>query len=165
MSLVYLSLGGNIGDTVAVINDAFRRISELPGVTDIKISHFYRTSPVDADSESDYINAACRFLTSRSLISLWNDLQQIERALGKTPKDKRSSRIIDIDIILFGNRNVNRDGLEIPHPRWHQRLFVLVPLADLDRYLFVPGHDKKIDLNKMIAAFPKESGQQITQIS
>lgn len=136
--LVYLSLGGNIGDVVSTLSRAFEKISALPGTTDFKISSFYQTAPFEAPDQDDYINAACSFRTTLPLKVLWDHLQQVEILLGKTPKPKSAPRKIDIDLLFFGDLYLHYGELEIPHPRWQERLFVLIPLRDLTETVTVP---------------------------
>lgn len=154
---VYLGLGGNIGDSAAVIRRACGLIAALDGTRDFRMSRLYLTAPVSDLPQADYVNGACGFETSLSLPALWSQLQAIEISLGKQDKPKNAPRIIDIDILFFGRDCCDHMGLQIPHPRWHERLFVLVPLRDLTTAVHVPvkvdGNQTKLvetDLDAMI---------------
>lgn len=164
-NLVYLSLGGNIGNTCAILATALEMIQHLPDVDNFKSSHLYRTSPVDAPFQEDYINAACSLQTSLDIHSFWVKLQEIERLLGKTTKAKNAPRIIDIDIIVFGQESHCNREIEIPHPRWQQRLFVLVPLKELTDNIIIPREDRKgvksLNIQSMIDSFPHDSCQNV----
>lgn len=128
---VYVTLGGNIGDTYSVLQLALTKIRTHPSIRELHISHFYRTSPVDVFSQDPFINAVCRFETSLTPKELLESLENIELELGKVPKPKNASRIIDLDILFYGDLRIDESRLTIPHPRWRERLFVLIPLTDL----------------------------------
>lgn len=139
---VYLGIGGNIGDSYTILNQALQQIKILGEVQDLAISRFYLTSPVSKIPQDEYVNAACRFKTSLNARELLLQLQKIETGLGKAPpKLKDAPRTIDLDILLFGLETYQDKDLIIPHPRWKERLFVLVPLIDLTSELTFPDPD------------------------
>jgi 2-amino-4-hydroxy-6-hydroxymethyldihydropteridine diphosphokinase len=144
---VYLSLGGNIGDRQGTLQRALMRIESLPEVREMRVSSFYETSPVGGIPQADYLNVVCYFKTGMDVRSLLRNLQTIEKSLGKGPKPKNHPRIIDIDILFYGNESFQEDDLEIPHPRWRERLFVIVPLLDLTDAIRVRG--ETVDLIKL----------------
>lgn len=135
---VYLGLGGNIGNSAAVIQHACAMIQSIEGVCHFEVSRLYQTAPVSDIPQADYINAVCRFDTELALADLWGHLQAIEKKLGKVKKAKNEPRVIDVDILFFGNEYYDQEGLQIPHPRWKERLFVLEPLKDLTLIVHVP---------------------------
>lgn len=128
---VVLSLGANLGDPLSCIKRAAALLSAHASIGRLKISNFYKTSPVQVNTPVWFVNAVCSFYTSLPPIEIFHLVQNIEIELGKTPKAKNESRLIDIDILFYGTQIFNGFGLEIPHPRWKERLFVLMPLADL----------------------------------
>lgn len=139
LTTVYIGLGSNLGDSKALLIQALQSIRVLPEIHDLTSSRIYVTTPVSAIVQNNYLNAVCRFTTSLSAKELLIQLQKIEAALGKTPAlEKNSPRYIDLDILLFGLEVHHENGLEIPHPRWLQRLFVLIPLMDLATELQIP---------------------------
>lgn len=155
---VYLGLGGNIGDTKAVLADALRRIQSIHGVYNLKYSRFYLTSPVSPIPQNDYINACCSFETSLPSKVLFSSLEQIECQLGKSPKSKESPRVIDIDLLLYGKETSSESDLQIPHPKLMERLFVLQPLSDLTEEITIPSQEffsgqKSINLNEYLQIF------------
>lgn len=155
---VYLGLGGNIGDTFAILQSALQQIEQLD-IVDFKVSHFYYTQPVSDMDQRWFVNAACRFRTKMGARELLVKLQQIEAAHGKVPKPKNAPRAIDIDLLFFGNERHCSEDCEIPHPRWKERLFVIKPLLDLTATIAIPGINRGdceeyVDLIELIHTFP-----------
>jgi 2-amino-4-hydroxy-6-hydroxymethyldihydropteridine diphosphokinase len=162
---VFIGLGGNIGYSVAVINSALLHIAALPGVQDLKMSSFYRTAPVSDLPQADYVNAVCNFKTTMNPEELFKHLEKIEILHGKAAKPKNAPRILDIDLLFFDSIRYTSDNLEIPHPRWKERLFVLIPLYDLTTTITVPdsaGDGQTIDLNQLIRNFRPDEIQTIS---
>lgn len=157
--LVYLSLGSNLGCSIATVQRALYAIKALPAIHSFQASHLYRTSPLSPLPQPDFINAACRFETSLTPSTLYASLHQIELELGKVAKPKEAPRIIDIDILLFGTLFIETPGLLIPHPHWQKRLFVLLPLLDLTKSITYPinasGQMHTLDLSQQIEHLKK----------
>lgn len=130
-SVVYIGLGGNEGNAFVVLNQAIKKISMMEGIENIQTSRFYLTSPVGNIHQNTFINAICSFTTSTDPKKILLKMQEIEISLGKHPKPKDAPRPIDIDILFYGSLKYRDSELEIPHPNWMNRLFVLVPLSDL----------------------------------
>jgi 2-amino-4-hydroxy-6-hydroxymethyldihydropteridine diphosphokinase len=128
---VYLSLGGNQEHSLQLLKSALEKLALLDNEQTLRVSPFYYTSPIGDEKQNHYINAVCMFQTGLPPKILLQKTQQIEKELGKIPKPKWASRPIDIDIIFYGNECYKNEDLEIPHLHWKERLFVLVPLADL----------------------------------
>ena len=128
---VYLGLGGNIGPADQTINSAVDCIRELRGVFNLRVSRLYQTKPISDIPQDLFVNAVCKFETCLPASTLFRRLEQIERDLGKFPKAKNEPRPIDIDLLFYGNVTYDNGYLQIPHPRWKERLFVLVPLKEL----------------------------------
>lgn len=150
---VFLGLGSNLGDRLALLQAALKQIEALPNTSHFQASKIYETSPVSPIPQGPFLNAACSFLTDLSPFELLSHLQQIETALGKTPKPKTAPRLIDIDILLFGQMKIDTPTLQIPHPHWQERLFVLRPLLDLTEEIFFGG--KTLNLKESINALIK----------
>lgn len=135
----YLGLGGNIGDSAAILRQAINKIAALNGIRHVDVSRFYKTTPVSSIPQGDFVNAVCRCKTTLQPKTLWHELKKIERDLGKSEATvKNAPRVIDIDILFYDQKEINEDGLTIPHPRWQERLFVLQPLADVTEYIDIP---------------------------
>jgi 2-amino-4-hydroxy-6-hydroxymethyldihydropteridine diphosphokinase len=147
---VFLGLGTNLGDREALINKSLEHITESVGPV-IASSGIYETEPWGFESGTDFLNLVVQVHTDLNPAKLLKTLAIIENQLGrKRGNSKYISRTIDIDILLYGNRVINRSDLKIPHPLIQERRFVLVPLCDLAPELVHPV------LNKTFAALLKE---------
>jgi 2-amino-4-hydroxy-6-hydroxymethyldihydropteridine diphosphokinase len=131
MERIFLGLGSNIGDRAASINRARRLIDGVSGVRVIRASSLIETKPVGYEDQPDFINAVIEIETTLPPRDLLFEIKRIEREMGREETFRFGPRIIDIDILLFGDRVVDEPGLVIPHPRMHERRFVLEPLAEI----------------------------------
>ena len=127
----YLSLGSNLGDRAANLWEAVRRLGELPDCAAPRISRLYESAPVGRPDQPWFLNAALFTLTRLSPRELLRAAQGIERDMGREPVERWGPRLIDIDILLYGDEVVRSDDLVVPHPELWNRRFVLVPLAEL----------------------------------
>jgi 2-amino-4-hydroxy-6-hydroxymethyldihydropteridine diphosphokinase len=127
--IAYLSLGSNIGDRENHLRDAISRLAE-PGRV-IAVSSFYETEPVEFADQAWFLNCAVKLETSGTPAQLMAEILEIERQLGRQRIQKKGPRIIDIDILLFGDTIVDTRELTIPHPAMAARCFVLEPLAEI----------------------------------
>lgn len=164
---VYLGLGGNIGDSAATLSHSFARIASIPQVKELEVSSFYETTPVSDLAQPNFLNAVCRLKTSLGARQLLEYLQAIEELQGKAAKPKNVPRVIDIDILFFGTERHQAPDLEIPHPRWHERLFVIIPLMDLTTTIAVQGKAGEleiIDLLKLKESVGNAQFQRVLRI-
>jgi 2-amino-4-hydroxy-6-hydroxymethyldihydropteridine diphosphokinase len=141
MERVFIGLGGNQGDSLATLKRALQQISALPNTTYIASSHFYQSPAWGGVEQADFINAVLEIHTQYTPQQLLQQLLDIERQHGRnrTLEQHWGPRRLDCDILLFGQREIHSELLRIPHPRMAQRAFVLVPLAEIDANLPVPG--------------------------
>lgn len=130
MTRAYIGLGANLGEARASLNQAASELRQTPGVAALKLSRFYRSAPVDATGP-DYVNAVAAIDTSLSARQLLGVLQHIENRHGRLRPYRNAPRTLDLDLLLYGNDSIDEPDLVVPHPRMHQRAFVLVPLAEL----------------------------------
>jgi 2-amino-4-hydroxy-6-hydroxymethyldihydropteridine diphosphokinase len=135
MTTVYLSLGSNIGDRAANIARAIESLRRR-GVPVARESSLYETEPVDFLDQDWFLNGVVKAETDLSPADLMHALLEIERSLGRERRVPKGPRVIDMDILLYGDREVHSSGvstldLNIPHPRMAQRRFVLVPFAEI----------------------------------
>ncbi len=132
MTTAYIGLGSNLGDRRARLDAAVRRLRAEPGLQVIAASEFYETAPVDCPPGSgDYLNAVMAVETDRPPAHLLRLLLEIERQLGRERHGLNSPRTLDLDLLRYGDAVINTPELVVPHPRMHERDFVLVPLAEL----------------------------------
>lgn len=145
MALVYLGLGTNIGNKRKNMVTAAALLAERAGDV-LSLSSFYETEPWGFASENTFLNAALELETACSPMELLHLTQQIEREMGRTQKSDGSyhDRIIDIDILLYGNEVVHHEDLVVPHPLMQQRLFVMQPLAEIAPSLVHPVLQKSM---------------------
>jgi 2-amino-4-hydroxy-6-hydroxymethyldihydropteridine diphosphokinase len=126
---VYLSLGSNVGDRAGHLNAAIDRLRALGKV--VAVSSFYETEPVEFTAQPWFLNCAVRLDTEKMPEQLLAGLLDIERQLGRRRGRDKGPRIIDLDILLFGDLIIKEQGLTIPHPAMHERRFVLEPLVGI----------------------------------
>jgi 2-amino-4-hydroxy-6-hydroxymethyldihydropteridine diphosphokinase len=128
--IVFLSLGSNVGDRQENLRTT---IAALPaaGVDVKRVSSIYETEPVDLLEQPWFLNCVVQGETTVPAVELLRALREIERRMGSKKLIARGPRLIDIDILLYGQQTINAPELQVPHPRMHQRRFVLVPLAEL----------------------------------
>jgi len=136
----WLGLGSNQQQPVIQIKTALGRLDLTEGVKILKTSAMYQTPPWGDVSQDDFINAVVQIETSLEPMPLLRSLQSIENAMGRQRSEHRwGPRLIDIDLLLYGDVQCHTEHLELPHPRMHERAFVLVPLCELETNLVIPG--------------------------
>jgi 2-amino-4-hydroxy-6-hydroxymethyldihydropteridine diphosphokinase len=139
MTRAYLALGGNLGDVAAEFLSAIHALAATDGVTLVAVSRVYRTPPWGVTDQPDFLNMALAIDTKLSARALLEACLGIEKASGRVRDRRWGPRNIDIDVIAFGDATVDEPDLTIPHPRAHERAFVLAPLCDLDAELRLAG--------------------------
>jgi 2-amino-4-hydroxy-6-hydroxymethyldihydropteridine diphosphokinase len=147
MTRAYVGVGTNLGDRAAMVRAAVERLRAEPGVEVVAVSSVRETDPVGILDQPPFLNAAVRVETDLSARELLDRLLGIERRLGRAREGPRfGPRTIDLDLLVYGDARIEEPGLEVPHPRLHERLFALEPLADLDPDLVVPGRGRLAEL-------------------
>jgi 2-amino-4-hydroxy-6-hydroxymethyldihydropteridine diphosphokinase len=145
-SVAYIGFGANLGDKSLTFQDAVHALGNVPTTEVSRVSRLYETEPIGlSDNGPRFLNAVVELRTDLSPHGLMRALQNIERDLGKA-QDHRSdqSRFVDLDLLLYGNECINRDGLIVPHARMHLRAFVLVPLSELAPDMVLPNRDRTV---------------------
>lgn len=127
--IVYLSLGSNLGDRSQNLRQAIDRLGELGNVA--AVSSFYDTEPVELTSQPWFLNCALKLDTEKMPRQLMAATLAIEQEMGRQRKQAKGPRTIDIDILLFGSSIIDLPSITVPHPKLHQRRFVLEPLAEI----------------------------------
>ena len=140
MARAYVGLGANLGDRAATLTRAIDLLADRPGIDVVGVSSFRETDPVGYLDQPRFLNAAVAVETSLAPAALLATLLEVERELGRVREGPRyGPRTVDLDLLLMGDLVLHEPGLEIPHPRLHERVFALEPLAELDPELVVPG--------------------------
>jgi 2-amino-4-hydroxy-6-hydroxymethyldihydropteridine diphosphokinase len=135
---VFVGLGANLGDAHATLHAALSELAALPHTQLVARSSTYRTAPVDAGGP-DFLNAVAELSTALEPHELLLRLQAIEQAHGRQRPYRNAPRTLDLDLLGYGQRVLDTPTLTLPHPRAHQRAFVLQPLAELAPGLHLPG--------------------------
>ena len=139
MTTAYVGLGANLGDRRVTIEEALGRLADEPGIDVTATSTLRKTAPVGYTDQPTFLNGAARLETSLTARELLDRLLAVERALGRERTGPRfGPRTIDLDLLLYGDETIDERGLTVPHPRLHERRFVLEPLVELDPYLTLP---------------------------
>ena len=147
MTRAYIGLGSNVGDRDRYLTDALARLDDSPGTRLLLVARRRETDPVGVLDQPRFLNTVALVESRLSPRELLAKLLGIERALGRTRDGPRfGPRTIDLDRLLYGDQTVDEPGLTVPHPRLHERHFVLEPLAELDPGLLVPGRGCVKDL-------------------
>ncbi len=131
MFVCYIGLGSNLGNRKENIRLAIEKIKELKETTVTKISSLIETDPVGGPAQGKFLNAAIEIQTNLSAPELLRHLQKIESRLGRVRTVKNGPRTIDLDILFYGDKQINQEDLIVPHPRIKEREFVLAPLREI----------------------------------
>ena len=144
MTRAYVALGSNLGDREATLRAAVEALGEEPGIDVVAVSRFLDTEPVGFLDQPRFLNGAVVLDTTLSARELLDVLLEVERRFGRVRDGvpAQGPRTLDLDLLLFGKAEIDEPGLRVPHPRLHERRFVLEPLADVDPALEVPGRGR-----------------------
>jgi 2-amino-4-hydroxy-6-hydroxymethyldihydropteridine diphosphokinase len=140
VATAYIGLGSNLGDREAMLRRALALLNGSRGIEVLAVSRFRETEPVGFTDQPRFVNAVAELETELEPRPLLEALLGVEQALGRTREGPRfGPRTIDLDLLVYEDRVVDEPGLRVPHPRLHERAFVLEPLAELRPALIVPG--------------------------
>ena len=153
----FIGLGANLGDRARQIASACAEIAALPTTTLVARSALYASAPLDAPG-GEYLNAVVHVRTSLAPLELLRELQAIEARHGRVRPFPGAPRTLDLDLLLHGDVVEASDALTLPHPRLHERAFVLRPLAEIAPERIVPGRGRVADLCAAVA------GQRVAKL-
>jgi 2-amino-4-hydroxy-6-hydroxymethyldihydropteridine diphosphokinase len=153
----YIGLGANLGDARATLQAALQALAGLPGCQLLQVSAVYRSAPVDA-SGPDFLNAVAALHTTLAPLLLLDALQAIELQFGRLRPYANAPRTLDLDLLLLGDLQLQTPRLILPHPRLHQRAFVLLPLLQITSGLSAPG------LGALADWLPATAGQRVDRL-
>ena len=138
MTIAWIGVGANLGDARATVVNALGELAASPGCKLLDISGLYRSAPIDAGGD-DYINAVVRIDSALPAFELLQALHAIEQEHGRERPYHNAPRTLDLDLLLYGDETADTPALRLPHPRLHQRAFVLLPLLELAPAIELPG--------------------------
>ena len=155
--IAYIGLGANLGDAQATLQAALQAMACMPGSRLLGVSSFYRSAPVDATGP-DFTNAVAVLHTTLAPLALLEALQAIEQQFGRQRPYLNAPRTLDLDLLLLDDQVLCSTRLTLPHPRLHQRAFVLQPLLELAPALLAPG------LGALADHLPATAGQPLQRL-
>jgi 2-amino-4-hydroxy-6-hydroxymethyldihydropteridine diphosphokinase len=135
----FIGLGANLGDPQAQVRRAVAALGELPRTRLLASSSLYRSAPVNVAAQPDFINAVAKIETGLGARELLEELLTAEARFGRERPFPGAPRTLDLDLLLYGDRVIEEPGLVVPHPRMHERAFVLMPLAEIAAEASIPG--------------------------
>lgn len=144
MNVAFLSLGSNIGDREQNLRDAVSLINKTDEIEVVNISSIYETDPVGYTNQAQFLNIVVKVNCALEAEQLLSRCMEIEQYLGRVREFRWGPRCIDLDILMYNEDNIVSENLVIPHPRMHERGFVLVPLVEVDESLLHP--ESKVSL-------------------
>lgn len=150
--VAYIGLGSNLGDSVATLSAAFSALAKMPELAQLNCSSLYKSAPIgtgykNVNEQPDFINSACALTTTLAPEELLLRLLDIEQCFGRLRSGRLGeSRTLDLDLLLYGDQSMVTDQLSLPHPRLHERAFVLYPLSEIAPDLVIPGRGPVAEL-------------------
>jgi 2-amino-4-hydroxy-6-hydroxymethyldihydropteridine diphosphokinase len=139
VSVAYVGLGANLGEPGRQVERALRELDAIARTRVVKASSLYRSAPVGYASQPQFVNAVAQVDTGLSAAQLLDELQAIETRHGRSRSFANAPRTLDLDLLLFGDCTIQTPQLAIPHPRMHERAFVLEPLLEIAPGVVIPG--------------------------
>ncbi|WP_163102887.1 2-amino-4-hydroxy-6-hydroxymethyldihydropteridine diphosphokinase [Peribacillus alkalitolerans] len=158
-STAFLSLGTNIENRFQYLNEAVQLLREDKYILVTDISSIYETEPVGYTDQGNFLNIVVKIETDHSPEELLVSCQSIEESLGRKREIRWGPRTIDLDILLYNLDNIEADNLSIPHPRMHERAFVLIPLLEIESNIKLPTMD--LPLTSLLENMPEKEGVRI----
>ncbi|WP_258808315.1 2-amino-4-hydroxy-6-hydroxymethyldihydropteridine diphosphokinase [Pseudidiomarina sp. CB1] len=138
MSTIYVGLGANLGNPVQTLTALLERLQQVPELSHIKCSSFYRSAPMGPQDQPDYVNAVLCAQTHLAPLALLDLLQNLENEFGRVRNRRWGARTLDLDLLLFADVSLHHPRLTVPHPGLTERDFVLVPLHEIAPDLTLP---------------------------
>ena len=136
--LCFIGIGSNLGDSLQNCREAVEKLRRIDGINITRISSFYRTEPIGIQKQNYFVNAALEMKTVLSARDLFQTLMMIEKNMGRKREAKGGPRIIDLDLLFYGQNIIRETDLIVPHPEIHKRRFVLTPLNEIASYFIHP---------------------------
>jgi 2-amino-4-hydroxy-6-hydroxymethyldihydropteridine diphosphokinase len=156
----WIGVGSNLGDPAANVRGAITALGQQAHCRVQSQSSLYRTAPIGFDDQPDYVNAVVHIETALGPHLLLENLLALEKLFGRVRSHQNAPRTLDLDLLLYVDRIINQPGLQVPHPRMHERAFVLLPLAEIAPDIAIPGHGALKDL---LAGVKDQAVKRITE--
>jgi 2-amino-4-hydroxy-6-hydroxymethyldihydropteridine diphosphokinase len=153
----YIGLGGNLGDPVQTLRQAIAALGGLAGTQLLRASSLWRTAPLGHTQQPDFVNAVAEVGSTLAPRALLQELLALEQRFGRERSFANAPRTLDLDLLLFGDLIVEEAGLTLPHPRMHERAFVLAPLIELAPECVIPGRGRAADCLERLSGQPIEN--------
>lgn len=158
----FIGLGSNRGEGSRQLTEALSRMQATPGIVVLRRAGYYRTAPWGDTRQADFTNSVAEIATTLEPEALLQALQRIEAEMGRVRTDRRwGPRVIDLDLLLLEERSIDLPDLTVPHPRMHQRAFVLIPLLELEPEAALPGHGRA---QALLDALPAAERQSVVRL-
>ena len=162
METAYIALGSNLGEPRRQLQAGFAALARLPDTQLVAQSSLYRSAPVGYLQQPDFVNAVAAIRTALGARALLDALLAVEREHGRVREFPNAPRTLDLDIALYGERVIHEPGLSLPHPRMHERAFVMVPLAEIAPDAVVPGRGR---VRELLAGVDVESVSMLREVA
>ena len=146
MSVAYVGVGSNLDGPQRQVAQALGELDGIPGTRVVKRSSLYRSAPVGYAAQPEFVNAVAALDTTLDPEALLGELQAIEARHGRSRSFPNAPRSLDLDLLLYGEAEQRTARLTLPHPRMHERAFVLKPLVELEPGIAIPGRGRALDL-------------------
>ncbi|WP_026583024.1 2-amino-4-hydroxy-6-hydroxymethyldihydropteridine diphosphokinase [Bacillus sp. J33] len=155
----YIAIGSNIGNRFNNLKEAIARINRLPGIEVVNASSIYETDPVGYENQEQFLNMVIHVSTALNPLELLDACLETELTLGRKREIRWGPRTIDLDILLYNHENIETEKLIVPHPRMHERAFVLIPLLEIDSSIRLPKMERP--LRSILEDIPDREGVRI----
>lgn len=159
IATAYVGVGSNTGNRPSYILRALRMLDQTKGLRILSVSPLYQSEPVGGPPQPYYLNAVAKIRTALKPSALLRSLQRVERRCGRKRLIRWGPRTLDLDLLTYGNRTIRKSHLQIPHPRYHMRRFVLVPFCDVSAGFVHPVYRRK---NSRLLRELTPTGQRVT---
>ncbi|OTG79289.1 2-amino-4-hydroxy-6-hydroxymethyldihydropteridine diphosphokinase [Acinetobacter sp. ANC 5054] len=140
MTVTYIGLGSNLGDSQQILTEAVHKLASLGA---IQVSKLYQSPPMGPQDQPNYLNAAVQLITDLAPLALLDELQRFEQESGRVRLRHWGERTLDLDLLIYGDEQIQNERLTVPHVGVLERDFVLRPLLDLDENLYIKGQQLK----------------------
>ena len=153
----WIGLGSNLGDPVATLGSALQALPRLPQSQLIHHSRLYRSAAWGLAAQPDFVNGVALLETSLPARALLDAMLDLERGFGRVRRERWGPRVLDLDLLLYGQSIIDEPGLHVPHPHLHERAFALVPMLEVDPAVVIPGRGTARAALAVLASEPIEA--------